>query len=131
MLFLRLDQLVSQPKLISAPWFELDGKYLRKGPTRELVAEHVNDNWRLEGAYCFSLTFISPACVHYGESADGPFHRLRLADGYIHADERLFAKLLSDSKHWECYQRGQLWSTLAIKPPVSDDVCSRETTTAA
>jgi hypothetical protein len=117
--------------VISAPWFELDGKYLRKGPTGELVAEHENFNWRVEGIYCFSVTFLSRTCVHYGEQADGSFHRLRLADGYIHADGRLYAKLLSDSRHWQSYERGQLWSVLTIKPPLSDDVSGREVMTTA
>ena len=66
MLFLRVDHLLSGPAIICAPWFELDGRYLRKGPKGEILAEHLNDTWCIAGNCHSSLTFTSRACIHFG-----------------------------------------------------------------
>lgn len=118
MLFLRVDNLLTGPSVISAPWFELEGKYLRKGPSGEILAEHVNNTWCIAGNCYSSLTFTSRACIHFGaRSAEGPFDEVRLVDGYLHVNGHLFARLLADS--WHCFPRGERWTKLTIKPPLS------------
>jgi hypothetical protein len=124
MLFIHLTNILpGRPTVIGpAPWFQLCGGQIRRGPDGKVIAEHVKDAWHAGGQYFISMVIRDRACVHpedpKGESGEpwGPFNGLVIANGTVRANDALYARFLQSNGLWHCLETAQYWPVLTFKP---------------
>jgi hypothetical protein len=124
MLFLHMtNTLPGRPAVVGpAPWFQLSRNLLRIGPSGEVIAEYMKNNWRSRRDHFTEISCRDRACVHFediggsGSGPLGPYDRLTIADRVMRADGQVLAKFLDDLQMWHCYETAHFWPSMMIKP---------------
>jgi hypothetical protein len=115
-------QQLSPATLGPAPYFRVEGIFLRQGPENEIVAAYRQNHWEVNGQHLSSYECRDRARVHFEDGqgrisdAYGPFGKLHFPNGSCYADDRRFAELVEETEHWVRCVDGGRWPTMVISP---------------
>jgi hypothetical protein len=127
-LYLYLTNILPKRPLVigPAPWFQMSGNVLRRGPSGESVAEYSKNSWLVRGEYYTAIRFGDRACVQFSDSnggasqSMGPFNELAVSDGVASVENQPFAQFHPDSQLWRPCRMEGAWPNMTIKPVVRD-----------
>ena len=127
MILLNLDDGAGGPKveLGPAPWFRVAGNFIRQGPAGEIVGRFRNHYWEVQNRRYIRYFCEAPFSIHFEDIAGGegvrlgPFTKLWVEDGVLHADGKLKAKFHEQSQVWHCYESATYWPVMMIRSVAS------------
>ena len=115
---------VNKPRKTVGPFHavRLDANALRDAASGELVAEHRDHQWELQGVRYHRMDASSHVRIHFEGSrrepaaasgALGPFRRFSAVDGIAYTDDRVFA-YVDAVGNWCCYHDGRRWLVMVV-----------------
>jgi hypothetical protein len=123
MIHLKFDGGSSGPDIVlgPAPWFRVAGNFIRQGPHGAIVGSFRNHYWELQSRrlvryFCDERYHIlfEDAVGDVGERL-GPFAKLWVEDGVLHAEDFLKAKFHEQTQVWHCYESDTYWPVMVIE----------------
>lgn len=123
MINLRFEGGLSGPDLTlgPAPWFRVAGNFIRQGPHGAIVGSFRNHYWEVQSRRFVRYFCEQPYSVHFEDHAGGegvrlgPFSKLWMEDGVLHADDLLKAKFHEQTQIWHCYETDTYWPVMVIR----------------
>jgi hypothetical protein len=123
MIHLRFEGVPSEADLTlgPAPWFRVAGNFVRQGPDGDITAIFRNHYWEVQGRHYIRYFCDEPFTVNFEDVAGGrgirlgPFSKLWVEDGVLHADGFLKAKFHEHTQVWHCYETDTYWPVLVIE----------------
>ena len=109
-----------------APWFRVAGNFIRQGPHGAIVGSFRNHYWEVESRRFVRYFCEEPHKVHFEDAAGGegvqlgPFSKLWVEDGVVHADDFLKAKFHEQTQIWHCYETDTYWPVMVIESARKD-----------
>jgi hypothetical protein len=104
-----------------APWFRVAGNFIRQGPEGEIVGSFRNHVWEVQSRRLVRYFCEETHTVNFEDAAGGrgvqlgPFSKLWVEDGVLHADGVLKAKFIDQVQVWSCYETETYWPILVIE----------------
>ena len=122
MIQLRFEGEASGPDLIlgPAPWFRVAGNFIRQGPDGAIAGSFHNHYWEVQSRRFIRYFCDEPHTVHFEDAAGGavirlgPFSKLWMEDGVLHADNFLKAKFHEETQIWHDYETDTYWPVMVI-----------------
>jgi hypothetical protein len=123
MIHLSFRGLLGPPAVIGpAPYFVIEGRYVRSGPGREIVARHEHLQWDVGGRSFSGWECAEPTRIRFENEREdrpqdlGPFTDVRFSDGHCWADDKRVAQLDEDRGVWTLLEDGTEWRLLFLLP---------------
>ena len=104
-----------------APWFRIAGNFIRQGPHEAIVGSFRNHYWEVQSRRLIRYFCDEPHRISFEDAAGGrgaqlgPFNKLWVEDGVLHADGLLRAKFYDHTQVWHCYETEAYWPVLIIE----------------
>lgn len=98
----------------------LDGDSVRNDQGGDLVAQHRDHVWEVQGERYYRLDATTRVCIHFERLSDvrsrnfGPYERFSAIDGIAYADNRVFAFVDPKFRDWYCYDDGSHWPVMVV-----------------
>jgi len=123
MIRFRFEGALSGPDITlgPAPWFRVAGNFIRQGPHGAIVGTFRNHYWEVQSRLFIRYFCDEPATVNFEDGVGGrgvrlgPFAKIWVEDGVLHADGFLKAKFHEQSQVWHAYETDNYWSVLVIE----------------
>jgi hypothetical protein len=103
-----------------APWFRVAGNFIREGPHGVIVGGFRNHYWEVQSRRFVRYFCEEPCTVRFEDALGatgerlGPFSKLWVEDGVLHADDYLKAKFLEQTQVWHFYESDTYWPVMVI-----------------
>jgi hypothetical protein len=123
MIHLKFDSALTGPGPVlgPAPWFRVAGNFIRQGPHGAIVGSFRHHYWEVDSRRYERYFCDEAQAIHFEDTAGGlgerlgPFSKLWVEDGVVHADDFLKAKFHEQTQVWHCYESDTYWPVLVIQ----------------
>lgn len=122
MIHLRFKPLGGAQEMVVGPAarFRIAGNFIRKGESREIVAQYANHFWHIDDQVFTTYETSEKVLIHFEDAEGGkspiygPFNGVKVIDGSCYIADELFAKFMDTSLVWHDHQSDTFWPNMVI-----------------
>ena len=122
MINLRMEASISSPVILGpAPWFRVDGQFIRQGPHGATVGIFRQYVWKVQAREYARYHCLEPHIIRLEDSIKGDaitlgqFRDTWVEDGILHPENTLRARFNHDVGAWYDFSTNTHWPTLVIE----------------
>lgn len=104
-----------------APFYKVDGHFIREGEEATIRARYENHHWEVDGSFFSTYEVEGPTLVQFEDPFGdrsrpaGPFENLRFADGVGYAGDTMIARLNDETQLWHFFENDTHWPLLVLR----------------